>query len=220
MKKQFSNIITSHKFEKEIKLEADYLLYLPKGYDTDISKRFPLIFFLHGAYERGNDIDLVRTAALPAVLPKMENFQFVVVAPQCSDNKSWDVEILNELLNNIEKKYRVDKKRIYLTGVSMGGYGTWHFAAKHTERFAAIAPVCGGGNPFKAQAMVNLPVWMFHGAKDKVVPPEKSQEMYDVLKDAGGNPKITIYPDADHDSWTLTYNNPELYKWFLSHQKS
>jgi predicted peptidase len=114
----------------------------------------------------------------------------------------------------------VDPDRVYLTGLSMGGYGTWSLAAAHPERFAAIVPICGGGNPADAAKLASLPVWVFHGAKDPTVPLERSKEMVEAIKSAGGNPRFTIYPEAGHDSWTETYNNPELYQWLLEQKKS
>ena len=105
--------------------------------------------------------------------------------------------------------------RIYLTGLSMGGYGTWSLAIAYPGRFAAIAPVCGGSEPFFAGRIKDIPAWIFHGAKDSVVPVSKSEEMVNALKKHGSNVKFTVYPEAKHDSWTATYNNPELYEWFL-----
>jgi predicted peptidase len=102
----------------------------------------------------------------------------------------------------------------------MGGFGTWQLAAYAPERFAAIAPICGGGDPYWAKRLVHLPVWVFHGAKDAVVPLERSQIMVDALKKNGGNPKFTVYSEAEHDAWTATYDNPELYEWFLANKRS
>ena len=101
----------------------------------------------------------------------------------------------------------------------MGGFGTWALAAAHPERFAAIAPICGGGDPKQAERLKDLPIWVFHGAKDPTVPLARSEEMVKALKEAGGEPKFTVYPDAGHDSWTETYDNPELYEWFLAHKR-
>jgi predicted peptidase len=106
-----------------------------------------------------------------------------------------------------------------VTGLSMGGFGTWQLACEYPQRFAAIAPVCGGGEPGLASRIAHLPVWVFHGAKDTVVPLERSQEMVTALKQAGGEPTLTVYPDAGHDSWSATYANPELYDWFLAHTR-
>ncbi len=129
------------------------------------------------------------------------------------------MEVLTGLLDEIDEKYAVDSERIYLTGLSMGGYGTWSLACTYPDRFAAIAPVCGGGMPYIARNLKNVPIWAFHGAIDKVVPLKRSEEMVKAVKAAGGNAKLTVYPYADHDSWTVTYDNPKLYDWFLEHRR-
>jgi predicted peptidase len=118
------------------------------------------------------------------------------------------------------KKYKVDKDRIYVSGLSMGGFGTWSLAAYTPDRFAAIAPICGGGEPFRTRRLTGLPVWVFHGAKDKAVPLERSQEMVDALKKRGGSVKLTIYPEAGHDSWSETYDNPDFYEWLLQQRRN
>ena len=132
------------------------------------------------------------------------------------------------LLDQITKSYSVDTNRIYLTGLSMGGYGTWDLGLSHPEKFAAIAPICGGGSTIvtmlaegpRAEALKSLGVWAFHGARDPVVAPEESRRMVDLLKAAGvKDVRFTLYPEATHDSWTETYNNPELYEWFLKHER-
>jgi len=133
------------------------------------------------------------------------------------------------LLEEITRRYKVDRERRYLTGLSMGGYGTWKFGLTHAEKFAAIAPICGGGDYItillssreKPEALKTLGVWAFHGAKDPVVPLDESQRMVDMLKRTGVNDvKFTVYPEAEHDSWTRTYQNPELYEWFLQHRRA
>jgi predicted peptidase len=210
-------------FEAEITktVRLKYLLFLPEEYSPDIKEKFPLILFLHGAGERGDDLELVKIHGIPKILEKDENFPLIAVSPQCPKNSWWTAEIdaLNALLNEIVEEYSVDEDRIYLTGLSMGGFGTWHLATAYPERFAAIAPVCGGGDPEKACLLKSIPAWVFHGGKDNVVPPEESKKMVKALEDCGGNVKLTIYPDAGHDSWTETYDNPELYKWFLKHRR-
>jgi predicted peptidase len=153
------------------------------------------------------------------------NFPFIVVSPQCPDGKIWSDDLLLGLLDEIERNYAVDTRRVYLTGLSMGGFGTWSLGLSHPEKFAAIAPICGGGNlitPLLADKsqLSTLPVWAFHGAKDPVVPVEESQRMVDLLKKSGVKEvKLTIYPEAQHDSWTQTYANPELFAWFLEHSR-
>lgn len=209
------------KFSTKVFMELDYLLYLPDGYESS-DEEYPLILFLHGSGERGDSVNLVKVHGPPKIAD-MEGLDFIVVSPQCKSFDRWQSEIylqfLSNLLDEVEKEYRVDKDRIYLTGLSMGGYGTWSLAAKYPDRFAAIAPVCGGGVPALAERYKSLPVWVFHGAKDTVVPISRSQEMVDAIRQYNKEIKFTIYPEAGHDSWTETYNNPELYSWFLSHEK-
>ena len=195
-----------------------YLLYLPSGYDK-ADKPLPLILFLHGAGETGKDLKKVKVHGPPKVVEKKRDFGFIVVSPQ-APRRGWDSKALLALLDEVESKYKVDKDRVYLTGLSMGGFGTWSLAAAAPERFAAIAPVCGGGNTGAAKKIKDLPTWVFHGAKDRVVPPARSERMVEALKKAGAKEvKFTVYPDAGHDSWTVTYDNPELYKWFLAHKR-
>jgi predicted peptidase len=129
------------------------------------------------------------------------------------------IEKIMALIDETIETYDVDTSRIYLTGLSMGGYGTWALACTYPERFAAIAPICSGGMPFVAHTMADIPVWAFHGEKDDVVPLSESQMMVDAVNEAGGNAKLTVYPDLAHDSWTQTYDNPKLYEWFLEHSK-
>lgn len=207
---------TVHNFSKEIKVtvSANYLLYLPKDYSEN-NESYPLVLFLHGAGERGNDLEKVKVHGLPRLINEGKEFPFIVVSPQCPEEVFWSTDILSALLDEIEANYRVDKNRIYVTGLSMGGHGTWSLALAEPNRFAAIAPVCGWSVPSVACTIKHLPIWVFHGAKDDVVPISASEIMVERLKSCDGNVKFTVYPEANHDSWTETYNNEELYKWFL-----
>jgi predicted peptidase len=203
-------------------VDCKYLLYLPADYDKDSKKKWPLIMFLHGAGERGNNLEVVKKHGPPKMIAQGKSFDFIVVSPQCPNDMWWpeQTDLLISLLDEIEAKYRVDTDRVYLTGLSMGGFGTWTLAEKYPKRFAAIAPICGGSERIGASRLKKVPVWAFHGAKDNTVPLIRSQEMVDAVKKAGGDAKLTVYPEAEHDSWTETYNNPELYQWFLSHKIS
>ena len=199
-------------------VDLDYLLFLPQGYGRDLEKMWPLILFLHGAGERGDRLELVKKHGPPNLVEQQADFPFIVVSPQCPAGLWWPEKLddLGALLDEVEARYAVDSRRIYLTGLSMGGYGTWSLAQDQPERFAAIVPICGGGSRALARRLKDLPVWVFHGAKDKTVPLEESEKMVAAIKRAGGSPRLTIYPDAGHDSWTETYDNPELYEWLLS----
>lgn len=205
---------------RKVLLELDYLIYLPDNYGKE-EKAWPLMIFLHGAGERGSDLNRVKFNGPPKLIEQGRQFPFIVVSPQCPTDKWWPnmIEHVMALIEETVDHYSIDENRIYLTGLSMGGYGTWTIASAYPERFAAITPVCGGGQPYLAGNLKNIPVWAFHGAKDPVVPLEQSQQMVDAVKWVGGNAKLTIYPEADHDSWTETYNNDELYEWLLSHSK-
>ncbi|MDH7604155.1 MAG: prolyl oligopeptidase family serine peptidase [Melioribacter sp.] len=219
-----SQIVVKEKFGSQIEqnlrteyrksVNINYLLYLPKDYE--LRDKFPLLLFLHGAGERGNDLQLVKKHGPPKLIEEGKEFPFIVVSPQCSLNKRWDTEDLIALLDYLIENYKVDKNRIYVTGLSMGGNGTWRLAAEIPDRLAAIIPICGWGDPFAVCMIGKLPVWAFHGAKDQVVPVSASEELVERLKSCGGDVKFTVYPEANHDSWTETYNNPEIYEWLLN----
>ena len=207
---------------------AKYLLYLPKDYSPKSRQRWPLILFLHGAGERGTNLALVAVHGPPKLVKQKREFPFIIVSPQCPEGETWSNDVLLGLLDVVMKKYRVDSNRVYLTGLSMGGYGTWSLGIRYPEKFAAIAPICGGGetidvllaNRQRAAALKRLAVWAFHGAKDPTVPLEESERMVAALKKAGVKElELTVYPEAVHDSWTETYDSPKLYEWFLRHQR-
>ena len=206
------------KLTVQVPIEINYLLYLPKDYANQES--WPLLVFLHGSGERGDNLDLVKKHGPPKLIAEGKDFPFIVASPPCPKGKSWEPVELIALLDELGSKYKVDADRVYITGLSMGGFGTWRLAAVAPERLAAIVPICGGGESFTTRSFASLPVWAFHGAKDGAVPLERSQVMIDALKKNGGNPKFTIYPDAEHDSWTETYANPELYEWLLAQKRS
>ena len=179
------------------------------------------MLFLHGAGERGSDLNKVKKHGPPKLAGAGKDLGFIIVSPQCPDGDWWTEkgETLIHLLDDIQAGYAVDPNRVYLTGLSMGGYGTWTLGAAYPDRFAAMVPICGGGKRFMAWKLKDVPVWAFHGGKDNVVPLSESEEMVDAVKRRGGRAKLTVYPEAGHDSWTATYDNPELYKWLLGHRK-
>jgi predicted peptidase len=222
------------KFSRKITktIRGDYLISFPKDYDAK-AKKVPLILFLHGVGERGNDVWRANIHGPSKYAAQNPDFPFILVTPLCPGEDVWSNEVLTTLLDEVIKKHNVDKKRIYLTGLSMGGYGAWNLGLAHAKRFAALAPVCGGGErieillaargyagPVKINDLRALPIWVFHGAKDTVVPLEESERMVRALKEAKcENVKLTVYPEAQHDSWTETYNNPKLYEWFLEQKR-
>lgn len=204
----------------EAKVGLKYLLYLPKDYGKEKGKTFPLMLFLHGSGERGSDVQKVALHGPPKLAAAGKEFPFIIVSPQCPDGQWWDVQVLKSLLDDIESKYSVDKDRVYLTGLSMGGFGTWEMATRYPNLFAAIAPICGGGDPERAKRIAHLPIWVFHGEDDKAVSIKRSEEMVDALKAAGATDvQFTRYPNTGHDSWVKAYDDPKLYEWMLSHKR-
>ena len=200
--------------------DLHYLIFLPEGYSKE--KKFPLMLFLHGAGERGdNDLPLVKKHGPPKLVESTrKDFPFILISPQCPKGSWWNSEHLFKLLDEVESKYSVDKSQVYVTGLSMGGFGTWKMTAEQPKRFAAAIPICGGGDPKTAEKLVDLPIWVFHGDKDTAVKLEQSEKMVNAIKEAGGKSvKLTVYPGVGHDSWTETYNNKEVYEWLLSHKR-
>jgi len=205
------------KLERKVEIKLNYLLYLPKDYQQKSS--WPLLLFLHGAGERGDSLELVKKHGPPKLIEAGQEFPFIVVSPQCPKDQWWEPVELTALLDEIVANYKVEEDRVYVTGLSMGGFGTWSLAAYTPDRFAAIVPICGGGETIFAKRFARVPAWVFHGAKDPTVPLERSEKMVEALKKAGGNVKFTVYPEAKHDAWTETYANPELYQWLLQQKR-
>ena len=196
-----------------------HLLQLPAGYEADPQKKWPVLLFLHGSGESGSDLERVKVHGPPRLVSEGKQLPFIVVSPQCEIRGRWSPLQLNDLLDDVAARYRVDASRIYVTGLSLGGYGTWDVAMAYPEKFAAIAPICGGGDPPFASLLKNVPSWIFHGAKDEAVAVEEAYKMADALKQVGAEVKLTVYPNAGHDSWTESYNNPQFYEWLLQHSK-
>lgn len=209
----------SGQVEMVVPVTMRHLFALPAGYDADKGKRWPLVIFLHGSGERGDDLKKVTKHGPPKQAEAGREFPFILVAPQCPAGSWWDLAVLDRWLDGVMREFRVDPDRVYLTGISMGGFGTWTWAQKSPERFAAIMPICGGGDPARAGVLKDIPTWAFHGAKDGTVVPAKSEEMIAGMRAAGAEPKLTIYPEAAHDSWTPTYDNDEVYAWLLAQKR-
>jgi predicted peptidase len=196
-----------------------YLLYLPSGYAATSEKEWPLILYLHGIGERGSELGLILKHGIPKIVENRDDFPFIAVSPQCPEDTFWHEhhDALKATLDDVVSKYAVDDRRIYLTGNSMGGYGTWGLAMANPNLFAAIAPICAGGKPEEVCILKDVPVWAFHGELDTLVELEQGQKMVDALVDCGGTVRFTVYEGVGHDSWTKTYENPELYSWFLKY---
>lgn len=199
--------------------ETGYLLYLPEQYRADTTKRWPLVMFLHGSGESGEDIEKVKMHGPPKMAANGKAFPFILVSPQAAISGGWDIDKLYRLMQEIKKNYRVDASRVYLTGLSMGGFGTFSLAMKYPQEFAAIAPVCGGGDTTSAWKLRNMAVWCFHGADDDVVPPSASINMVNAAKKYNPDIKLTLYANTNHNSWDTTYNNPAFYDWLLAQKK-
>jgi predicted esterase len=204
--------------EQKFVQQTSYLLYLPDGYSNDTTQRWPLLLSLHGAGEVGTDIEKVKVHGPAKLIARGKKFPFIVVSPQSQQN-GWKADQLHELLLEIKKKYRVDNERVYVTGLSMGGFGTWELALKYYSEFAAIVPICGGGDASEIWKLRHMPVWCFHGAKDPIVSLSFSQRMMKELEKDNFSSKFTVYPEAYHDCWTETYSNDSLYSWLLAQKR-
>jgi predicted peptidase len=200
---------------------------------------YPLVVFLHGAGERGNDNEAQLVHGVPEFCTPQNRKKYpcFLVAPQCPKNKKWaDVDwtadshkltpepsepgaLVLELIEALRKEYPIDFRRIYITGLSMGGYGTWDLAMRKSDLFAAAVPVCGGGDETQVEKIARLPVWVFHGALDQAVKVERSRRMVEALKNAGGHPRYTEYPKTGHDSWVPAYKDAAMLEWLFNQRK-
>lgn len=200
-------------------IHMDYLLYVPLGYKDNDSKKWPLILYLHGAGGSGTQPDQIRREGLPAHLETQHDFPFIVAAPQCPLGVFWNTreDELVAILDELTEHRNIDPDRVYLTGYSMGAYGVWQLAAHHRERFAAIAPVSGGGDPAYARKLGDMPTWIFHGLDDQVIRSSESEKIAEAMRAAGAEVELTLYPGMGHDCWKKVYANEGLYRWFLEH---
>lgn len=218
--------------------QLKYRLLKPSPYHPD--RKVPLVIFLHGAGERGDDnlAQLKHGMADFCKRERREQYPCYILAPQCPTGKKWSdvdwsssksnlpaepsesMQLVFEVVETMIEDAPVDKNRIYITGLSMGGYGTWDALARKGRYFAAAAPICGGGDPQTVEQFKTVPIWCFHGDQDKGVPVSRSREMIEALKQAGGSPKYTEYPGVGHDSWTQTYRNPDFYAWLFAQHRS
>lgn len=197
----------------------DFWFFLPSDESAKSDDGFPLMLFLHGAGERGDDPNVVKNhgpAKLCANPEIAKSWKFMTVSPQCKPNRFWSPLQLIELIDRVCESYPVDRSRIYVTGLSMGGFGTWSVASLAADKIAAIVPICGWYAPEKA-ATITMPVWAFHGDADPAVNINSGRAIVEAVKEAG-NPEVifTVYPGVNHDSWTRTYANPIIYDWLLS----
>ena len=205
-----------------IKVSYNYLLSKPEGYEADAAKKWPLVIFLHGSGERGNDLEKIKQHGPPKLIAAGQKFPAVIASLQCEPNNLWNPHGVKAVTDHLMKTERIDPSRVYLTGLSMGGFGTWDTAFEHPDTYAAIAPICGGAGVrwIMTERIKHLPVWIFHGDKDTAVPVENSHKIHDALKKIGSPVKLTIYPEVGHDSWTQTYANPEFWAWLFEQKRS
>ncbi len=210
-------------------LQLGYWLFFPQDYrprQQSPDKAWPLMIFLHGRGESGDDLNLVKTWGPPKLVADQPDFPFVLISPQCPIpqgpvRSGWDIVAVKNLIDHAIAKHNVDPERIYLTDLSMGGFGSWRLAAAHPNFFAAVIPICGGGDLTTADRLTAVPIWAFHGETDRVVPVAASKKMVEAIQAAGGtHVKLTVYPDVGHNSWSTTYANPEIYKWLLDQRRN
>ena len=196
-----------------------YTVRFPQGFEE--GKQYPTILFLHGAGTRRTGMATLEGNAISKYADANPDFPFVLVMPLCMEETWFDHwEVLKALVAKLQVTAWVDASRLYLSGNSMGGYGSWQLAISMPEAFAAMIPVCGGGMYWDAGRLKKIPIWAFHGALDTTVLPEESRKMVDAVNKRGGNARLTIYPHNAHDAWTDTYSNPEVYAWLLQYQKN
>lgn len=198
-----------------------YKLFLPKSYDgNNAQESFPLILLLHGIKKRGNDLSLLDSYGILSIAEQNEDFPYILVVPQCPPDTFWpeNRNMVLGVLNQVTTGHRVDRKRVYLTGFSMGGNGVWDLAANTRGLFAAAAPLAGWYDANAAEQLVTTPIWAFHGEDDDIVPCSKTEEMVQAVIRAGGAPKFTTYPGLKHPIMVEVYGNPKLYEWFSIHE--
>ncbi|TAF63457.1 MAG: phospholipase [Cytophagales bacterium] len=235
------NIMTQFESKIWVSAQKDTLRYrwlIPKDYEP--SKKYPLVIFLHGVYQRGDD-NIRQTEDIAHVFldeTHRKNYPCFLIAPQCPKDSYWanfvrdeegkralgnkptlSIGLLIKLIKQLPKEYAIDTDRIYITGLSMGAFGTFDLLMREPELFAAAVPICGGGVPSYASVFKHVPIWIFHGAEDEVVPVQYSREMVKALENAGGSPLYTEYPAIKHDSWTPAYQEPQLFDWLFSQKK-
>ncbi|TWU47254.1 Prolyl oligopeptidase family protein [Rubripirellula tenax] len=213
---------TVERFDNQGASTLHYLLYQPDLDSQAVAQvrtedgRIPLLLFLHGGGEGGDNIEKVKMHGPPRLIKEGKDFPFFVVSPQNpSTTQFWDDQSLMALVDHLVDRYAVDPSRIYLTGMSRGGFGAWRLAIQNPDRFACLVPICGGGDPPYVRKIKQMPIWVFHGQRDDMIPISESEQMVDALRELGNDVKFTVYPNAKHDAWTETYGNDDLYTWML-----
>lgn len=205
--------------ETKVKAQYGYLLYLPKDYKAN-QTNYPLVIYLHGGSQKGNDLNKLKTYGLPYLVDQKHDFKFIIASPQCPEGKFWSTDNwFDSLYAELTTSYRVDIKQIYLTGISMGGYGTWQTAMAYPDKFAAIVPLCGGCDDSTQICQIrHIPVWTFHGAADEIIPISETERLVKRLNRCGGKVKFTRLENEGHGIQYL-YENASIYDWLLKQHK-
>lgn len=199
--------------------ELHYLLALPAGYDQQLDAKWPLVLFLHGAGERGSDLEKVKIHGPPKQAAAGKELPFVLVSPQCPDKERWNPYALAKLVEAVANTHRIDRQRLYVTGLSMGGRGTWSLLAEYPDTFAAAIAICGRGDLEAVERIAKTQLRVFVGGKDRERTVTNCQEMTAALKKSGGDAELKLYPELAHDCWTVTYDDPEVWKWLLAQRR-
>lgn len=212
------------RFTTEAGLEIPYLLHLPER-DPASTERPAVLLFLHGRGESNGPLAIVAKWGPPRFAARGDRLPWIVVSPQCPTDSRWAADDqqagLLALLDHVIERFDADPNRTCLTGLSMGGFGSWRLAADHPERFAAVAPICGGGTPEDAPKLAKLPIWVFHGTDDQAVAFDQSTRMVEAIQAAGSTSiRFTSLEHVGHNSWSAAYATPELWDWFAKHRIS
>ena len=198
-----------------------HLVYLPRGYDAgNLKKRWPVLIYLHGVQARGERLSLVRSVGVAHEMEQGRDFGMIVVVPQISGREAWNARKLEELLDEAEADYHVDVSRVYVTGDGIGGYGTYVLAGRAPQRFAAAAPISSAAYVEQSVQLRDVPMWVFHGKLDGIVPLDQATDMVYALSTLGGEAHVTVYEKGDHDIAERVYSKDELYTWFLKHRRN
>lgn len=218
---QSKSLLVDAEKETVIKEKLSYYLYYPQGYVSNPDKKFPILLFLHGGGESGGNLPALKKNGPPKLIVEGKQFPFLILAPQNPfEKKWWNVRAVNQLLDSIVANNRVDRNRIYLTGLSRGGGAAWEMAVQYPEKFAAMAVVCGMTPvPYASWIDKEMPIWVFHGEEDKSIPISESEEMVKALKKGGHHVRFTRYPGVGHNSWIQAYATEELYEWFMEQER-
>jgi predicted peptidase len=229
-----TNTFQERKFVNAKGENLRYLFFVPKA--SEKHKAYPLVLWLHGGGARGDDPQLILSfgdAHGPLFFAKSENqtlYPCFILAPQCPANALWSdpssvnpsdqIRLVLELLDNLQTEFSIDRTRLYVMGISMGGFATWDIIARRPNTFAAAVPICGGGNPAKAALMVDTPIWAFHGDKDDLVKVSQSQQMIQAIQEKKGHPRYTEYKDVGHYAWEPAFREPEFLSWIFAQRRT